>query len=132
MSSKSPKTPGKWSQFCQKAGTGLKKTGSILGIIWSWIFKLRKLILAIPVIAATAMLAVRNSERLPEDVELIFFTDSAYQSIPKNVAVLGPVAITAMCLLLMMCSRKVLYPWIISIFTLILPVVIWLSTMIPV
>lgn len=129
MSSNSDNKPNNWKVFCQKVGPGLKKTGNIFGTIWGWIFKLRKLILAIPVIVAAAMLAVRNSRQLPETVELIFFSESAYQSIPRNIAVLGPVAVTAVCLLLMMCSRKTLYPWIISIFSLILPVVIWLSTM---
>lgn len=115
------------SQFSQKIVPGLQKTGDVCAAIWGWVFKLRKLILAIPVVVAAIILAVRNSRQLPAEVELAFFSNSSYQMIPRNVAVLGPVAITALCLLLMMCSKKTLYPWLISIFSLILPVVILLS-----
>lgn len=128
--SKSENKQRKSSGFSQKAGPALRKTGKVISLIWSWIFRLRKLILAIPVVVAAAILAVRNSRQLPEEVSLIFFAgEGASQMIPRNIAVLGPVAITALCLLLMMCSRKTLYPWMISIFSLVLPIIIMLSGM---
>ena len=42
-----------------------------------------------------------------------------------------PVAVTALCLLLMMCSRKTIYPWLISLFSLVLPLVLMLGAVFP-
>ena len=42
-----------------------------------------------------------------------------------------PVAITAVCLLMMFLSKKTLYPWLISVFSLVLPLVIWFSNVFP-
>ena len=39
--------------------------------------------------------------------------------------------LTAACLLLMFCSRKAMYPWAISIFTLALPVLLLVSNVYP-
>ena len=47
------------------------------------------------------------------------------------LAVMGPLGLTAACLLLMFCSRKAMYPWAISIFTLALPVLLLLSNVYP-
>ena len=44
--------------------------------------------------------------------------------VPRMVAVFGPMAITALCLLMMFLSKKTLYPWVISIFSLVLPVLL--------
>ena len=38
---------------------------------------------------------------------------------------------TIACLVLMLTSRKVLYPWAVSVFTLILPVVLLVSNIYP-
>ena len=53
------------------------------------------------------------------------------QTISRQLAVTGPLGLTAACLLLMFCSRKALYPWAISIFTLALPIVILVSNLYP-
>ena len=47
--------------------------------------------------------------------------------VTRNYAVYGPLLVTGFCLLLMFCSRKTLFPWIISIFTLVLPYLIYLT-----
>jgi hypothetical protein len=39
---------------------------------------------------------------------------------------MGPLGVTAACLLLMFCSRRTLYPWLISIMSLLLPMLILL------
>ena len=44
-------------QVGQSIGPAMKKTAKVVGTIWDWIFKLRKLILAIPVVVAMIMLA---------------------------------------------------------------------------
>ena len=119
-------------QFGQNIGPAIRKTARVMGIVCDWVFKLRKLILAIPVLVGMIWLAVRNSRILPDEVPVIVLKDGiAEQMIPRNVAVFGPVAVTMLCLLLMMCSRKTLYPWLISIFSLILPLMFMLSGVLP-
>ena len=53
------------------------------------------------------------------------------QMISRDLAVLGPLAVTGGCLLLMFCSRRTFYPWIISIFTLVLPILLYLTNVYP-
>ena len=86
------------------------------GSFWKWVFRLRSIPLAIPVIVATVILALRSMSVLP-DTMLI----GTYE-LTKARAVFGPVGATAACLLMMFLSKRVMYPWIISIFTLVLPV----------
>ncbi len=108
--------------------TGLQNTGHVLGKICQWIYKLRSLLLAIPVVVASIMLAVQNMARLPQDVGINLLSSGEYQfMVSRQVAVLGPLAVTAVCLLMMFCSRKVIYPWLISVFSLILPLLIWVT-----
>ena len=42
--------------------------------------------------------------------------------IPRGTAVMAPLVLTIACLLLTICSKRTLYPWIISIFSLIVPI----------
>ena len=49
----------------------------------------------------------------------------------RELAVLGPVALTALCLLLMFVSRRTLTPWLVSVFTLLLPVLILFTNIFP-
>ena len=44
---------------------------------------------------------------------------------------MGPVAITALCLLLMFCSKRILTPWVVSAVSLLLPVFIWVINVFP-
>ena len=44
---------------------------------------------------------------------------------------MGPLALTLACLFLMFCSRKALYPWAISVFTLALPILLLVSNLYP-
>ena len=49
----------------------------------------------------------------------------------RELAVLGPVAVTAVCLLLMFISRRTLTPWIVSLVSLALPLVILVTNIFP-
>lgn len=137
--SNSGNTQRKWNQLREKMGPGLDKAGEVFGkagyfcgAAGRWIYKLRKLILALPVVILCVYLAVRNSQQLPEEVGLNLLSDGSYEHmIPRNIAVLGPVMVTALCLLLMMCSRKTLYPWLISLFSLVLPLMLMLGSIFP-
>lgn len=95
---------------------------------WKWAYRLRSVILAIPVAAGAVILALVNQVKLPAQVGINLQANGEYaQMVGKGVAVLGPLAVTAVCLLMMFCSRKVLYPWLISLFSLALPLVILLT-----
>ena len=109
-----------------------KKITSLLSFIGSILFRLRKLVLAAPVVYAAVKLAYYNREHLPEQVGInIQSTGEFAQMITRDMAIMGPLGLTAACLLLMICSRKAMYPWAISIFTLVLPILILFSNLYP-
>lgn len=100
----------------------------VIRSINSWIYKLRSVILAIPVAAAALFLALYNQTNLPPEVGILLQTDGNYVfMIVRPIAVLFPVAVTALCLLLTLCSKKALYPWLISVLSLALPFLILLT-----
>ena len=107
-----------------------KSFGETMKEIGRWIYKLRSVILAIPVAVAAIVLAVRNQTQLPEQVGINLLSSGEFEMmINRNVAVLVPLVVTVFCLLMMFCSRKVLYPWLISIFSLVLPFILLLTNM---
>jgi len=129
----------KWQAFWKKSQPFREKTGMVFGKIGyvlrmtgRWIYRLRGVLMAIPVGVAAISLAQKNMERLPETVGINLLANGEYAyMIPRDVAVMGPMAVTALCLLLMFCSRRVLYPWLISLFTLVLPILIWVTNIFP-
>lgn len=122
----------KWKGFAGQAGPVFQKIGHVLHLIGLWIYRLRSVILAIPVLIAALRIAALNMDRLPEMVGLnLQSTGEFAQMVTREYAVYGPLGVTALCLLLMFCSRRVLYPWIISIFSLVLPYLIYLTNIYP-
>ena len=112
--------------FMDKLKTGLGKTGNVLGLICTWIYRLRHMFMAAPVVYGAIVLAIRNSRELPESVGLNLQSNGEFALlVTRNYAVFGPLLVTAFCLLLMFCSKKAWYPWIISIFTLVIPLLIY-------
>ncbi len=110
----------------------LKKISHVVGVIVTWIYRLRGILLAIPVAYAAIQLANYNLEHLPQIVGINLQASGAFaNTITREFAVYGPLGVTAACLVLMLCSRKVMYPWAISVFTLILPVMLLLSNQYP-
>ena len=98
----------------------------VTGLIFTWIFRLRKVLMAVPVVVLAFRIAVSNMERLPEHVGLNLQSSGEFaMMVTRSYAVFGPLCVTGFCLLLMFCSRKALFPWIISIFTLVLPYLIY-------
>lgn len=98
------------------------KVWEIWGLICDWIIRLRKVLMMVPVALAAVIFAVRNMRMLPPMVGLGLRADGEFAYlVARHVAVFGPMSLTFACLLLMIFSRKTVYPWLISIFTLILP-----------
>ena len=116
----------------QKAGAVMRKIGAVFSMIFRWIYRLRRFIMAVPVVIAALRIASLNMERLPEMVGLnLQSTGEFAQMVTREYAVYGPLGVTMLCLLLMFFTRKVFYPWIISIFTLVLPFLIYLTNIYP-
>lgn len=110
----------------------LKKVIEFFPEAWQWIYKLRSILLAVPVVAAAIKLAFQNMARLPEFVGINLQANGEYaMMIERNVAVFVPLLITAACLLTMFLSKKVLFPWLVSVFSLVLPVVLWITNIFP-
>jgi hypothetical protein len=103
-----------------------------MGMTARWAYKLRSILLSIPVAVAAIALAVRNLQRLPSEVGINLLSNGQYQwVISRSRAAWGPVVITGVCLLMMLLSKKVLYPWLISVFSLALPLVLWFTNVFP-
>lgn len=111
----------------EKSTGGVQKAMGIIRLIGDLIWRLRKVIMAIPVIYYAIYFGIYNAKYLPERVGLVLQSNGEFaQTVSRSLAVLGPMGITAACLLLMFCSRRALYPWLISILTLLLPMLILL------
>ena len=122
-----------------KPQTGFSKVKDVIGkinrvinLIGLWLFRLRKFVLAAPVVYYALKLAEYNRTHLPEQVGInLQSTGEFAQYISRNMAVMGPLALTGGCLVLMFCSRKAMYSWAISVFTLSLPLLLLLSNAYP-
>lgn len=123
----------------QKELTGFEKVKAVIGKINSvinfiavWLYRLRKIVLAAPVAYYALKLADYNREHLPEQVGLnLQSTGEFAQFISREMAVMGPLALTLGCLAMMFCSRKASYAWAISAFTLALPILLLISNLYP-
>ena len=110
----------------------IAKINSVINLIGTWLFRLRKFVMAAPVVYYALKLASYNMEHLPEQVGInLQSTGEFAQTISRQLAVTGPLGLTAACLLLMFCSRKAMYPWAGSVCTLALPVLLLLSNAYP-
>ena len=123
--SQAEKKENKLQQFREKCAPGMKKTGEVMTVTGKVLYHLRKLFLAVPVVIAAIMLAVHNMKTLPETVGIDLQASGQFaQTISRDVAVYVPLIITGGCLLMMLFSRKVMYPWLISVFSLVLPILV--------
>ena len=129
----------KWRLFLAKHGPAIDKTKTVFKNIWTvlkqtgqWIYRLRSIFLAVPVILFALRLAVYNMQNLPEQVGLnILLTGEYAQMVDRNIAVMGPLVVTALCILMMFLSRRIVYPWLISLFSLALPYLIYITNVFP-
>lgn len=103
--------------------------------VFQWAYRLRSLVMTIPVAIAAVVLAIRNSQLLPavvrfdiaavKEAKLVFQT----VSVGRGTAVVVPLLITFACIAMVFCSKKQTYPWIVSLFSLLLPLVLVLVNM---
>ena len=129
----------KWNGFRKKVTTDVNPSDSafskikkVIGILILCIYRLRAIFLAIPVAYYALKLAAYNMKHLPEEVGINLLSNSEFaMTIGRELAVMGPLVVTAACLVLMFASRKALYPWAVSIFTLLLPILLLFSNLYP-
>jgi hypothetical protein len=129
----------KWNAFLTKAEPvwdavkdACAEVWRVIKLIAGYIYKMRKIFLAIPVVWGAIYLAIYNEAHLPAIVGLDLQTSGDFNiQVIRELAVLGPVVITGVCLLLMFCSRRLLTPWLVSMFTLLLPIVILITNTFP-
>ena len=129
----------KWNGVREKIDTDVKPSDSafskvkkVTGIIIMCIYHLRAVFLAIPVAYYALKLAAYNMKHLPEEVGINLLSSGEFAAtISRELAVMGPLVVTAACIVLMFASRKALYPWAVSIFTLVLPVLLLISNQYP-
>ena len=127
MKSRNPKQKNAQGQ------SGGRKIGPVL----KKLFKYRGVALALPVVAGSAILTTLNMAKLPAKVTLNLPALADGQIIlklmemDKGTAVIVPVLVTAVCLLLMFCSRRQTYPWLVSLFSLVLHIVVLIAGMFP-
>ena len=104
----------------------------VIRILFLAVYRLRSVFLSIPVIFAALRLAAYNSEHLPLLVGLNLQSNGEFAKlISRQTAVTMPLVVTGACLALMFLSRKTLYPWLISIFSLVIPVLLLVTNMLP-
>ena len=102
-----------------------KRIEAVVVTLCAWIFRLRKVFMILPVLWAALQLAIYSRDNLPETVGFNIQASGEFaQVISRETAVYGPLGLTCACLVLVLLSRRTVYPWIISIFTLALPVLI--------
>lgn len=118
--------------FFQIVGNILSAIDHFISAVGSCVFKLRKVFMTIPVLLGLGYLTKMNAEKLPNPVGISLQIDGTYAvMISKNLALVGPVALTGFCLLMMYASKKTLQPWVVSMFSLVLPLLIWLINVFP-
>ena len=116
----------------EKFKAGIGKFNHVIDVIATWLYRLRKPVMAAPVVYYALKLAQYNMTHLPEEVGInLQSTGEFAQTISRQMAVMGPLGLTAACLLLMFCSRKASYSWAISVFTLTLPLLLLFSNVYP-
>lgn len=114
--------------FIQKAGKIYQKASLVIEFLCKWVYRLRKVIMAAPVVYYALKLARENADRLPKMVGLdLQSTGEFAHTVSRTVAVQGPLLITTAALALMFISKKAVFPWIVSILTLTLPYLIYFT-----
>ena len=97
-----------------------------------YIFKCRAILISMPVLLVALFQAAQNSARLPEQVGINLLATGEYaRMVSRTGAVLTPLLLTIGCIVLTCFSKRTLFPWLISIFSLVVPLLIWLTNIYP-
>lgn len=120
----------KWNALVHRVGPLFARAKEIwktvsdkVSFVFRYILKFKKLFLCVPVAVFAIILAIRNLFSLPALVGLALSAngDFAFEML-REIAVLGPMVVTGLCLLLVFLSKRTLTPWLVSVFSLVLPI----------
>ena len=118
--------------YVEKANHGYQKAQAVWKKAKPWVWASRKVLLAIPVLWLMLYFARLNWNVLPDPVGLNLQTTGEYaQYISKELAVYGPMGVTGGCLAMMFLSRKTVYPWMICMFSMLLPMLLLITNIFP-
>ncbi len=93
------------------------------------VYRLRAVFLSVPIAIAAVLMAFKSRTLLPEKVGIFMQANATYQFyVDRPLAIVVPLVLTAICLTITLCSKKVTFPWCISLFSLILPALLWLTS----
>lgn len=126
------RTSGKYaSKETKDKKSASKKEASkaivILKAVWKYVWMFRGLLISIPVLVIAIKEAFRNASTLPEKVGLnIQATGEFGMTVSRSAAVMTPLVLTIACILMATFTKRPLFPWLVSIFSLLLPWVIWI------
>ena len=127
---KTSKTGAHHESTTRTGKSPLKDVGYVCKLVFHWLYVLRSLFLAIPVVLAAIGLALYNMVHLPEQVGIGLLANGDYvYTLSRGMAVTIPLIVTGVCLVLTACSKRVVYPWLISVFSLVLPVLLLVTSM---
>ena len=116
----------------EKFGEGICGIGGFLKKNWKLSFELRKVVLAIPVIMLMLWLEGECNARLPDLVGINLMASGDFeQLIARETAMAYTSGITIASLVMMFLSRKTIYPWLISLFSLALPILLIITNTFP-
>ncbi len=129
----------KWNTFWDGVRTTmapvdnvLGKIGSVIGFVCRWIYNLRGLLISIPVAVAAWRLAEYNKANLPGEVGINMLSTGEFGTmVSLQDAVMVPLMVTGVTLLTVLLTRKPLIPWVISIFTLSVPLLLLMNNNLP-
>ena len=106
--------------------------GKGLKTFWKYIYMFRGVLISIPIAVVAIILAFKNAGRLPETVGIeLLATGEFATTVSRTTAVLIPMAMTGLCIVLTCISKRMLFPWLVSLFSLVLPLLIWLTNIYP-
>lgn len=119
----------KWAGVLERTRPAREKAKEIWDIIsvntayvWNYIMKFKKLFLCIPVAVFAIILAIRNLFSLPALVGIALAANGDFSfEMLREIAVLAPLLVTGLCILFVFMSKRTLTPWLVSAFSLILP-----------
>lgn len=134
----------KVSPFCLGVSRVFRAIGRTFRDLWRYLFWFRSIVLGAPLAGAAVIIAAQSASRLPETVEYTMLkidTEAAnalfglfvmaQESMSRNLAVMIPLGLTAVCIVLMIFSKRMLYPFMIGLFTLTLPYILYFFTVYP-